>query len=414
MKGPRLVRPGTRLVVYLALFLSMAGFGITIPILPFMARDLGASPLEVSLLVSLFGLTQFLSGPVWGSLSDRFGRKRLMVIGLLGYSVSFFLAGISTTVPALVGSRALGGLLSASVFPCSQALIADLTAPADRGPAMAAMGAWINLGFLFGPVIGGALSPLGYQAPLFIAGVVVVATAILAAAALGPPDQPEFAGAAAVAGAPISSAARPRGWPSPADLKRAMTSPISPYLWLTFAISFAVSGLTALLGYFVIDRLGGTSLDAGSIFTAIGLAGFLTQSLLVGRAMRRFGERRLALVSCVVCALGFLALVPAATLVATGAAAMLIAFASSFLRPSLTAAVSLGTPLPQGLTMGVQSSLDSLGRVGGPVLSGWLYDYGLSLPFWASAGVMVLFGGLAAVRTRPSAGGAITPEASHP
>lgn len=381
----------TRLVVYLSLFMAMAGFGITVPVLPFMARQLGASPVGVALLVSLFALAQFLSGPVWGSLSDRYGRKKVLVAGLLGYALSFFLAGRSHSVPALVGSRALGGLLSASIFPSSQALVADVTPPQDRGPAMAALGAWTNLGFLFGPAMGGSLSRFGYAVPLYVAGLVVVVTAGLAATGLREPD-----------GAQPTTAAR--AWPRPADLVLAARSPIAPYLVLTFATAFSGSGLTALLAYFVIDRFGGTSLDAGAIFAALGLTGVAVQGFLVGRLMRRFGEHSLALVGAAVSAVGFLALVPAASLPAAFAATVVIGTGTSVLRPSLTSAVSCLTPLPQGLTMGTQSSLDALGRMSGPLVDGWVYGYGVALPFWSSAVVMAASGTAAGLWTRQGAG----------
>jgi len=415
---PQAIEARTRLVVHLSLFMAMAGFGITVPIMPFLARELGASPVGVSLLVSLFALAQFFSGPIWGSLSDRFGRKRILVAGLLGYSLSFVLAGLSHSVPALVASRALGGLLSASIFPTSQALVADLTATSDRGPAMATLGAWVNLGFLFGPVVGGILSPLGYGPPLFIAGVVVLITALLAATGVREPT-PRSAPAGPAAEGPKAtrdgSVAVTRGWPRSADLVTAVRSDIAPYLWLTFAISFSASSLTALLAYFVSDRFGGTATDAGAIFSAQGLMAFLVQSLLVGRLMRKFGERRLALAGAAVCAVGFVALVPATTLPTAVAAAMIVGLGSSVLRPSLTSAVSLLTPLPQGLTLGLQASLDSLGRVVGPTVSGWLYGLGLTLPFWCAAVTMAAVGIVAAAQTakrpadRPSARPATPP-----
>lgn len=382
----------TRLVVYLSIFMAMAGYGITVPIMPFIARDLGASPLGVSLLVSLFALTQFISGPFWGNLSDRYGRKRILVAGLSGYALSFFLAGMSRSLPALIGSRALGGLLSAAMFPSCQALIADMTAPADRGPAMAAMGAWVNLGFLLGPVIGGILAPVGNAVAMSVAGGVVVVTAILAATGLREPGKPHRPQAAAPTG---------RGWPSLADVALAVRSPIAPYLSLTFAISFGQGALTALLAYFVIDRFGGTARDAATIFTAVGLASFLAQTLLVGRLIRRFGEHRLALAAVVVCTAGFVSLVPATSVPAAVAAAMLTGLGSSILRPCLTSATSLLTPLPQGLTMGLQSSLDSLGRMLGPTIGGWLYGFGVTLPFWSSAAVLAGVGlGVARPRRR--------------
>jgi len=371
-------------------------------------------------------------------MSDRFGRKRLLAAGLLGYSLSFFAAGMSTTVATLVASRALGGLLSGSIFPCSQALIADVTPRAERGPAMAAMGAWINLGFLFGPAIGGVLSPLGFRVPMFIAGAVVVFTAVLAgvglreprtAAAAVPHEGPGIAsdvdsGAGADArsgtgwraGSGTRSNAGPdgewssgpspgaervdrSGWPRLDQIVLALRSAIAPYLLLVFAVCFSTSGMTALLAYFLIDRLSGTSADAGTVFTALGLMGLITQGLIVGRLIQRFGERRVALWGTAITAVGFVALVPATSLAPAVVAIMVVGLGSSLMRPALTSAVSCLTPLPQGLTLGVRASLDSLGRMVGPVYAGWVYGFGMTLPFWSAAAVMAVFGALAAFWT---------------
>ncbi len=385
----------TRLVVCLSLFLSMAGYGITVPVMPYLARDLGAGPVEVSFLVSLFALASFLASPVWGSLSDHFGRRKVLVAGLFGYAVSFFLAGFARSAAALVGARVLGGLLSASVFPASQALMADLTDRADRGPAMATLGAWTNLGFLLGPVIGGVMAPLGYTPPLFAAGGVVALTGVLAALGLGEGGRRASGGGLRASGAAASGA-----WTRPADIATAVRSPIGPYLWLTFAITYSVSGLTALAAYFIDDRFGGGAGETGAVFSAQGLVAFAVQGFVLGALLRRFGERRLALAGAALATAGFLGLVAAPGFGWALAAALVVGLGSSLVRPSLTSAVSLRTPLPQGLSLGVQASFDAFGRVAGPTLGGWLYSFGPTLPLGGAALVIAAVGAAAAMATR--------------
>ncbi len=406
----------TRLVVSFSLCLSMVGYGITVPVMPFLARDFGAGPLEVSLLVSLFALAQFVSAPFWGNLSDRYGRRPILLAGLGGYALSFFLAGLSKSVPALVGSRALGGLLAGCIFPTSQALMADVTGEADRGPAMAALGAWTNLGNLLGPVIGGVLAPLGYAPPLFIAGGVVLVTAVAAAwEFLGPGTRPK-AGKPASAASPLPAAswlsaasslpaAGPRRptWPRLRDISAALRSPISPYLSLTFAVSFSAASLTALAAYFIMDRYGGTATATGAVFSAQGLVALAVQALLLGRLLRRYRERRVALAGTAIAAAGFVGMVAAPDFGWMMAAGLVVGLGASLLRPSLTSAVSLESPLPQGLSLGVQSSFDSLGRMTGPTIGGWLYGFGPAIPFWCAALVMASVGAAAAAATQGKA-----------
>lgn len=142
-------------ILFLVMFLVMVGFGIIIPVLPFYAEELGASPAELGLLMAVYSFMQLLFSPVWGKISDKIGRKPVMLIGIAGLSISFFLMAIANHLWMLFFARIIGGLLSAANMPTTMAYAADITTPENRSKGMGMIGAAVGLGFIFGPAIGG-------------------------------------------------------------------------------------------------------------------------------------------------------------------------------------------------------------------------------------------------------------------
>src|SRR5579864_9599285 len=145
------------MVLFLAIFIVMMGFGIVLPVLQFYARAVGATPLQIGLLATSYAAMQFLFAPLWGAASDRIGRKPVFSVGLLGYAVTFVMFGLSHQVWELFLARILGGILSAATLPTAMAYIGDTTSEEDRGSGMGLMGAAMGLGFTIGPGIGGLL-----------------------------------------------------------------------------------------------------------------------------------------------------------------------------------------------------------------------------------------------------------------
>ncbi|MDH3427956.1 MAG: MFS transporter, partial [Gemmatimonadota bacterium] len=161
------------------MFLDLVGFGIVLPLLPFYATSMGATPFEVGLIMASYSLMQLVFSPMWGSLSDRYGRRPLLLLGLFGSAVSYVLFGLASTLGILLLSRVVGGAMGATV-PVAQAIIADSTSPQRRARGMGLIGAAFGLGFIFGPAIGGALSRWGYSVPGFAAAAVTGLNAIVA------------------------------------------------------------------------------------------------------------------------------------------------------------------------------------------------------------------------------------------
>lgn len=152
-------------ILFLVLVVVMMGFGIVIPLLPFLVAALNGGGREVGLMMAIFGLAQLFFSPVWGGLSDRFGRKPVLMIGVLGFALSQLLFGLSTELWMLYGSRALAGTLSSAAIPTTMAYISDSTSEEDRGAGMGILGAAMGLGIVIGPGLGGILGRSNLSLP---------------------------------------------------------------------------------------------------------------------------------------------------------------------------------------------------------------------------------------------------------
>ena len=365
-------------IVFLTVFIDLLGFGIIIPLMPFYAETFGATALTVGLLMTSFSLMQFLFAPFWGRLSDRIGRRPVILIGLFGSFVSYLLFGLATSLSLLFAARIAAGIAGANI-PTAQAYMADITTPQNRAKGMGLVGAAFGLGFIFGPAIGGFLSRWGYQAPSFFASALSLAN--FAAAWFLLPES------------------RPREEPRALHRSRlalvryAMTRPQLPQLLLIYFIvvtSFASFETTFAL--YSERRFRFSAATIGYVFAYVGTVLTLIQGFVVGRVVPRVGERRVVPLAILVVAIG-LALVPIAPSVPMLMLACgLLALGMGFHSPSITALISRRAHADtQGGVLGLSQSLASLARVIGPAWGGWLYDrYGTVAPYVSASGLMAL------------------------
>jgi MFS transporter, DHA1 family, multidrug resistance protein len=367
------------ILLFLSLFVMMAGFGIVIPVLPFLARDLGATPVELGLMVSVWAGAQFLCAPLWGAFSDRSGRKVALIIGLAGLGATQFLITLTSSVSGLLAARALGGVLSSATMPAASAYIADVTHEKDRGQAMALMGAAFASGFALGPAIGGVLAPLGVMVPFYAAGVMGFGAALLTALILPETRRPAATGADA-----------PRRRSNPLAVFKSLRSPYGVFLCLAFAISFAGSSMFSMLSYFIMDRFGGTATDAGLAFTVHGLTSMVLQGLVVGRVLRSIGESRSLQLGLAIGAAGYILVAMSFGMPTLLLAVVLAASSMAFAKPSAMSAVSKRTDLSQGITMGMYASCESLGRMAGPLWAGMAFAWSTGAPYYSAAVVMIV------------------------
>jgi MFS transporter, DHA1 family, tetracycline resistance protein len=383
-------------IVFVTVFVDLLGFGIIIPLLPFYAERFGGSAQTVALLSASFSAMQFVFMPIWGRLSDRVGRRPILLMGLFGSFASYLVFGVAQSLPLLFVSRMFAGIAGATVST-AQAVIADTTTPENRAKGMGLLGAAFGLGFVFGPAIGGVLSRWGHAAPpLFAAGLALLN--FVAAWFLLPESRPAHVPATA-------KAARSRI----ESFKNALTRPTLPTLLLIYVtVVAAFSGFETTFALFSERRFGFTEETIGYFFAYVGVILSVVQGGLVGRAARRFGERRLVTGGLLMLALGLVLIAFSRSVVELFVANGVMTVGMAFNSPALTSLISQRSdPEDQGGILGVSQGLASLARIAGPAWGGYLFDrWGMTSPYLSSAALILAACGISIVALGPAKAGA--------
>ncbi len=353
-------RPLQYLTIFLTCFIDILGFGIVIPVLPLYAEHFGATAMQIGWLVGIFSLAQFFFAPVWGKVSDRFGRKPVLLFGLLGTVVGYVLMGLASSVMMLFVARLIDGISGANIG-AAQAYLADISAPEDRAKAMGLLGAAFGLGFVFGPALGGWASvAFNYAAPMFIAAALSLVNFFFVIFCLpesrranseGPESEPMF----------------------PNLFEHVERATYAWSLASYFLVIVGFSMMTALFALMLFHRFGLDALHTGYILAGLGLLGVIIQGGLIGRLVRRFGEGSVALAGAVSMCAGLCALALSTRVGAMFAAAAAVGIGNSLLMPTLSALASRSAESNwQGRALGVMQSSGSLARWVGPMLAGSL------------------------------------------
>jgi multidrug resistance protein len=381
--GTRGTRLGPRLVLFLTVFVHLLGFGLLLPILPYYALEYGASGFTVGLLSSSFSFSQFLFSPVWGRISDRVGRRPILLGSLVVTAASYVVFGLAHSLPLLFASRIMAGIAGA-VLPTAQTYIADTTTPEERTKGMGMIGAALGLGFTFGPAMGGALSHYGYSVPAFASAALALVAAVLAFFLL-----PESLPAAARVEAAARRRERP---PLRSAFGDAFAKPaVRPVLLLYFLATLCFSGLEATFALFGQDRYGLNAANVGYLLAYMGIIVVVMQGGLVGHLAKRFGEPALIRAGFLVLGAGMIAAgtaPPFAWLLVTLAA---VALGNGLASPSLAGLASIATAAAeQGAVLGVYQALGSLARSVGPSLGGLAFDVvGTTSPLWIGGAILL-------------------------
>jgi DHA1 family tetracycline resistance protein-like MFS transporter len=378
---------GSRAILFFTVFIHLLGFGIIIPLLPYYAERFGASGLTVGLLTTSFSLAQFLFAPIWGRLSDRIGRRPVLLGSLILTGLSYLVFAVAGSLPVLFVSRIFAGVAGATLST-AQAYIADTTTPENRTRGMGLIGAAFGMGFIFGPAMGGILSRWGFSVPAYAAAGLAL-TAFLFALALLPESLP-----------PAERAAAARRRLRATSFREALRRPvIGIVLGLFFVATLCFSGMEAILALFCERFFRWGPHQIGYLFAYVGIVAAVLQAGIVGRLAKRFGERALVRAGLALMGAAFVTagVVPplAIFLVTMG----VIAIGSGLITPSLSGLVSVATPPDeQGGILGIYQSLGSLGRAVGPFLGGLVYDMvAPGAPLWM-AGAVLLVAAIAAAR----------------
>ncbi|MEK3722014.1 MFS transporter [Paenibacillus sp. FSL H8-0034] len=358
-------------IIMVLLMTIFIGFGIIIPVLPDAIEGSGASSFHLGMLLSIYSLASFLMAPIWGSLSDRIGRRPLIILGTIGFSVSFFIFGIAgDNLTLMYVSRILGGLFSGAATTCAVAYVADITTEENRTKGMGLVGMSIGLGFIFGPAVGGILSQWGYQIPFYTAAGLAFVTFLFALVML-----------------PESLTKEKRHQTQGAKVSRwtAFIGTVKYLYVLSFFVSFTLAGLEATLLLFEKDQIGATSLQLGIMFAVSGVVGALIQGGVVRRFIKRGDEARVIGIGLVLSAIGFVLILFSSSLVTASIYLSVFAAGNALIRPCVTSLISQKTKAGQGVASGLSSSMDSLGRITGPLLGAGIYQYSHQLPFYMGA-----------------------------
>jgi MFS family permease len=394
--GPRAASIGT---LFLTVFLDLLGFGLVIPFLPGLARQLGASDFVATLPGAVYSLMQFLFIPIWGRLSDRIGRRPVLLTSIAASAVGMAFLGLAGTLPLLLLARVWSGTATANIA-VAQAYIADVTPPERRARGMGIIGIAFGLGFILGPAVGGELSRfpvLGRTGtlPAFVAAGLSVVNLLLALRTLPESLPPDARGKSVRRAVPL-------------DLRAARQAAHTPGIGAAVAVNFLLilwfAGMEQTFRLFTADRFGLSDAGTGRIFAFVGITGAIVQGSLVGRLAKRFGEAPLIRVGLLIQAAAFalLGASPAFGKLALYGAAMMIAAGNGVTTPSLPAYASRRAGRDaQGLTLGTLQSASALARALGPALGGVLYaSIAPSAPYFVGAIGFVLAAALAVARLR--------------
>lgn len=357
----------TLAIVLTNLFIAFLGIGLVIPVTPTIMDELNLSGSVVGYMVAAFAITQLIMSPIAGRWVDRFGRKRMIVTGLIIFSISEFLFGIGKTVEVLFISRMLGGVSAAFMMPAVTAVIADTTTTDTRAKALGYMSAAISTGYIIGPGIGGFLAEFGSRLPFFSAAVIALFAAILSFIALREPERnPENE--------------EVKGQKT--GIKRIFASMYFISFMIILITQLGLAAFESLFALFVDHKFGFSSKDIAIIISGGGIVGAIVQVALFDHFTKWIGEIRLIRYSLILSTI----LVFLVTIVNSYFTILLVTttvfLGFDLMRPAVTTYLSKIAGNEQGFVGGMNSMFTSIGNVIGPIIGGSLFDINLNYPFY--------------------------------
>lgn len=358
------MRNSRLLPIFLVVFVDLVGFGLILPLLPFFAGTFGAGPFEVGLLGAVYAAGQLVGAPVLGRLSDRFGRRPLLLVSIAGTAIGFAILGVAQSLGVIFFSRILSGLTGGNIS-VAQAYIADVTDERNRAKGMGVIGAGFGLGFIVGPALGGALSAGGYAVPAFAAALLAAFNFLAVARWLPESLSPERRAALA---------ARPQAPFSARALLVALgRQRVGPLLEVRFFFGLAFATFQGVFALYAQYQLGLNAQSTGLVLAYVGMLSVLVQGLAIGWLTARSGDDGLILGAIALMAASLFAWALATTVPALLVVLVPLALAGGVLNTVINSALSKAVRREEvGGILGLGSSVESLTRVIGPVAGGLL------------------------------------------
>ncbi|HET6436880.1 MAG TPA: MFS transporter [Anaeromyxobacter sp.] len=381
-------------ILFVIVFVDLLGFGMVIPVMALYAQQLGASIAATGLLSTGYSLMQFVFAPIWGRLSDRVGRRPVLLVSIFGTAAAFLVYGLAGSFAVLLASRLFAGAATANIA-IARAYVADVTTPQDRARGMGLIGAAFGLGFVLGPVAGGFLSHLSLAAPGLAAAALAALNGLAALFVL-----PE----------PVRHSARAPGRQRFAAFFREMGLPgIRRVVLIYFITVLAFSAMENTYAFLATRRYGIDKAHVNFLFAYIGVLVVLVQGLLIGRLTRRFGEVALLVAGTILQAIALAALPFGGSTAGLWVATAPLAIGSGLSQPSLSSLLSrLARTDEQGGTLGLGESAAAFGRILGPEAGTFTFGrWAQAFPYLAGGALMVVAAGIGSTLRRGAAVGTL-------
>ncbi|MBB5180179.1 DHA1 family multidrug resistance protein-like MFS transporter [Planomicrobium koreense] len=360
-------------ILMINMFIAIASFGIVIPILPSYLESINQGGMAAGLMIAIFAGAQFLFSPIAGKWADQYGRRQMIIYGLLGLTISMFVFYLSNGIWVLYLSRVIGGIGAAMLIPAIFAYIADITTLDQRAKGTSLVSAAMSLGIVVGPGIGGFLADFSLKLPFLVSALVSLAAVLFSVALLKEQD--------AIEADPATTMDMTQNEAMLTKIFRSVSMPYFIPLVITLVMSFGLLAFESVIGLYLDNQFNSTAKDIAFMITATGVVSVIVQLFIVDRIVRRFGEAAILIAFLGVAAAGFVMALFAGSYVMFFVVTLIIFLATSILRPVLNTLISKMAEGEVGFAMGMNNAYMSVGNVLGPLLAGALYDIDISYPF---------------------------------
>lgn len=370
----------TKFALYILMFnmfIAMSGIGLIIPIMPAYLDTFGVAGQALGTLIATFAFAQFLFSPISGDLSDKYGRKNLIIFGLVVFGLSQLMFGLASDLWILYLARFFSGVGGAFLIPPMMAFVADITTYEERGKGMGLLGASMSLGFMIGPGIGGFLSEVSLQFPFYVATTVALLSALLSYIAL-PNVKPAI------------QAADHKRENLYHQMKRSIYTPYFVMLLVMFIFAFGLSNFQSTIALYVDKQFQFTPKEISVVITVGGFVGVVVQTFVIDSLFKRFGEMRVILVNLLISAGAMIGILFVNTFWTILFVSAIFFTAASLLRPAINTLISKLAGDSQGYAAGMNNAYMSLGNMIGPALAGFLFDIDMSFPYITGTFILLI------------------------
>lgn len=370
------------IILMFNMFITMSGIGLIIPVMPDYLKQFGAAGQALGLLIATFAFAQFVFSPLAGNLSDKYGRKNLILFGLVLFGLAQIFFGLSAELWMLFIARFFAGLGAAFIATPIMAFVADVTTYEERGKGMGLLGASISLGFMIGPGIGGFLAKVSLQFPFYVGGVVAILAAIFSLFFL-PHKKPTQ----------VQPAHEKRHIGQ--QMVQSVKMPYFVMLIVMFVFSFGIANFQTTLPLLVTQKFNYTPTDIAIMLTLAGAVGVAIQIYAVTPLFKRFGEMKIILINLFIAAVTLIFIISVNGYALILLLATIFSTATTLIRPAVNTLVSKLAGEQQGFAAGLNNAYMSLGNMIGPAIAGIVFDINENIPYYLGAIILMTCLGIA-------------------